>query len=197
MEGKSNKQIAIILGISEGTVEFHLTSIYTKLDVGSRVKAILRLGQPGLSLNDPRLTNIGETTGEKIADHGETPGELVAENVYDGDEQILPTKGNEMIGKKILFLRNCTIPVILGIIFALIATVVLYLYPSMPKTGKGYERECEYPDGSTVGHTIGRSNASGDLVHGQFGAINVEPWSAIAGDAVYENISTPKVEQLY
>lgn len=45
MEGKSNKLIALSLGISDRTVEFHLKNIYAKLQVSSRVELILKLGQ--------------------------------------------------------------------------------------------------------------------------------------------------------
>ena len=45
LQGKSNKQIALSLGISERTVEFHLNNIYAKLHVASRVELILKLGK--------------------------------------------------------------------------------------------------------------------------------------------------------
>lgn len=45
LEGKSNKQIASSLHISERTVEFHLTNIYSKLQVGSRTELIVKLGE--------------------------------------------------------------------------------------------------------------------------------------------------------
>ena len=41
--GKANKQIAFELGISEHTVKFHISSIYTKLGAGNRTEAV-RLG---------------------------------------------------------------------------------------------------------------------------------------------------------
>jgi DNA-binding CsgD family transcriptional regulator len=43
MLGKSNKQIALLLGITNRTVEFHLTNIYQKMGVNSRSEAILAL----------------------------------------------------------------------------------------------------------------------------------------------------------
>jgi DNA-binding NarL/FixJ family response regulator len=41
MKGKSNKQIASTLKISQKTVEEHLTSIYCKIGTKSRAEAIL------------------------------------------------------------------------------------------------------------------------------------------------------------
>ena len=45
--GKANKRIALDLGISEATVENHLTNIYRKWKVGNRTEATvqaIRLG---------------------------------------------------------------------------------------------------------------------------------------------------------
>ncbi len=39
-QGLANKQIAVALGISEHTVKFHLSSLYTKLNVSSRTEAV-------------------------------------------------------------------------------------------------------------------------------------------------------------
>jgi len=39
-KGLANKQIAVALGISEHTVKFHVSSIYTKLNVTSRTEAV-------------------------------------------------------------------------------------------------------------------------------------------------------------
>lgn len=66
LEGKSNKQIAADLGIADGTVEFHLTNIYAKLQVGSRAEAILKLGKsPGGSIPEEpgksRVAKMGES----------------------------------------------------------------------------------------------------------------------------------------
>lgn len=39
-KGLANKQIAAILGISEHTIKFHVSSIYTKLNVTNRTEAV-------------------------------------------------------------------------------------------------------------------------------------------------------------
>jgi DNA-binding NarL/FixJ family response regulator len=39
-KGLANKQIAVELGISEHTVKFHVSSIYTKLNVTNRTEAV-------------------------------------------------------------------------------------------------------------------------------------------------------------
>ena len=46
--GKTNQEIGFQLGISQKTVEKHLEAIYTKLNVGSRVEAVVLAMQEGL-----------------------------------------------------------------------------------------------------------------------------------------------------
>lgn len=54
--GHSNKQIAREMGISEKTVEYHVTNIFGKLGVGSRSETIVWVKNSGLSVgqSDPR-----------------------------------------------------------------------------------------------------------------------------------------------
>lgn len=63
MEGKGNKQIALTLGITESTVEYHLKNIYKKLQVSSRTEAVLRLGKStgGDTLRESTVEIKGET----------------------------------------------------------------------------------------------------------------------------------------
>jgi DNA-binding CsgD family transcriptional regulator len=46
-EGKTNKEVAIILVVAERTVESALTQIYRKLDVRSRTELAHRLARSG------------------------------------------------------------------------------------------------------------------------------------------------------
>jgi len=47
-QGLANKQIAFALGISEHTVKFHISSVYTKLGVASRTEAVRQGVRQGL-----------------------------------------------------------------------------------------------------------------------------------------------------
>ena len=47
LQGKSNKLMAVELGVTSRTVEFHLGKVYTKLGVASRAEAILKLTEKG------------------------------------------------------------------------------------------------------------------------------------------------------
>lgn len=47
-QGKANKQIALQLGISQHTVKFHISGIYTKLGVANRTAAVRRGVRQGL-----------------------------------------------------------------------------------------------------------------------------------------------------
>lgn len=55
LQGKSNKLIALALGISDRTVEFHLKNVYAKFQVSSRMELVLKLGN-----------STGEAISEKL-----------------------------------------------------------------------------------------------------------------------------------
>jgi DNA-binding NarL/FixJ family response regulator len=48
VEGKTNQEVGLALGISDKTVEKHLDNIFTKLEVTSRVEAAVRAVREGL-----------------------------------------------------------------------------------------------------------------------------------------------------
>jgi len=60
LEGKSNKQIASTLHISENTVEFHLKNIYSKYQVNSRTELILKL-RDSVVAEDEKTGENGES----------------------------------------------------------------------------------------------------------------------------------------
>ena len=145
LQGKSNKQIAAALHISEGTVEFHLTRIYGKLGVGSRAEAIIRLSQPGKSLVN---SESQETRGdEPVSDakSGESPVANPVESANNGSDLSFSTQENlNMIYKISQLDRKYQILITLIIIFGVIVIVGFVL--SAPKTWKQYEREGDVQD---------------------------------------------------
>ncbi|SDG78310.1 response regulator [Propionivibrio dicarboxylicus] len=48
--GKSNRDIAALLGLSEGTVKVHMTAIFKALGVSSRTQAMVTISQNGIRL---------------------------------------------------------------------------------------------------------------------------------------------------
>ena len=65
LQGKSNKLIALALGISDRTVEFHLKNVYAKFQVSSRMELVLKLG------NTPGDATISENLGHSTVAHSE------------------------------------------------------------------------------------------------------------------------------
>ena len=63
LQGQSNRQIAYSLQISIRTVEFHLTNIYAKFNVSSRVELILHLVN---TAGQPKPIKLGISTADKF-----------------------------------------------------------------------------------------------------------------------------------
>lgn len=51
VKGKSNRDIASLLGLSEGTVKIHLSRIFKRLSVSSRTQAMLAVAKRGIRLD--------------------------------------------------------------------------------------------------------------------------------------------------
>ncbi|MBI5953618.1 MAG: hypothetical protein HY865_18340 [Chloroflexi bacterium] len=206
LQGKSNKQIALTLGISEHTVEFHLKNIYRKRGVGSRAEAIIELGKPVLQTGSgaEAATKLGESVGTSIVKLGETAVELVEESTdNEGSNKnglVLQRRGISAMSLKISlqeigrFLVTYKIPIFIWLLIFLVA-VMVWIVAQSNKTAWMVEREGEHPDEATVGMVLQRADASGQMVHGQFGTIPA--WPAQPGYVKYDNIKTPRVDHLF
>lgn len=180
LQGMSNKEIAASLGISESTVEFHIKNLYSKLHVTSRTEAVLKLRE-SIAVDKLRKSTVDNNSG----------------NINNKYEPILQVQETSASSRKIGIYRlsklfgEYKILILLGMLFVAILLFVL----AKPVPWNGYERECEYPDDVTVGEMIKRVGASGSMVHGQFGT--VAAWPPKPGYVKYNNIETPRVDQLY
>jgi DNA-binding CsgD family transcriptional regulator len=186
LQGKSNKQLAIALGISESTVEFHLKNIYAKLKVSSRTELILKLGES----TGPSAGELGEST---VVEDKNLVHNGISERTSTQVSPATPPEvrsGTQGIGR---ILWKYKILILIGLFLAIVGVIVL----RRPMPWEGYARECERPDESTVGQMISRSNASGKEVHGQFGTTGSPPWPARSGYVLYKNIRIPSLDQSY
>ncbi len=80
VQGKSNKQIALQLKISNRTVEFHLSNIYSKLGVSSRTEAVLLL------MKDTSTEGVEEPVETTYRESTDAPGN---ESSYNGGKRKL------------------------------------------------------------------------------------------------------------
>ena len=71
IQGRSNKQIALALGVSVRAVEFHLSNIYSKLGVSSRTGAALKLSE----------LRLRESTGGELRESARLETDELKDNV--------------------------------------------------------------------------------------------------------------------
>ena len=70
LEGKSNKLIALVMQISDRTVEFHLKNIYSKFQVNSRMELVLRLKSETNWIESEKLGVSTVAGGRNLAENG-------------------------------------------------------------------------------------------------------------------------------
>ena len=104
LQGKSNKQIAMALGISANTVEYHLKNIYRKLKVSSRTEAVLRLVK---SVGSDKSSKLGKSVVE------------INEEAAENDGKSISTRRFPM-RKLIYIIGGCLIAIVLGVAIILV-----------------------------------------------------------------------------
>jgi DNA-binding CsgD family transcriptional regulator len=128
MQGKSNKQIAFALGVSERTIEFHLKNVYTKLQVTSRVELILALGKATGSFSE----KLGQTTVDSFP-NGDNNGKQPAKRWAQPLKNIIFTTQKEFAMFRTIvieniegFLRKHSL-LLPSLLFVIVSSLVRYL----------------------------------------------------------------------
>ncbi len=123
LQGKSNKLIALSLGISDRTVEFHLKNIYAKFQVSSRIELILKLGNATGNLN---LENLGYSTVKSLGENTDNRNKL--DSTMDGSKSFSDTVsiiGKELIMKILMKNPSAFLPPTMSL--AALATVLIHI----------------------------------------------------------------------
>jgi DNA-binding CsgD family transcriptional regulator len=110
LQGKSNKQMALALGIAVSTVEFHLKNVYAKLQVRSRVELILKLGQP---TGNAKTSRLGQSIVDRPGENDETGDRRSASGYWAA----IFTDGVSMIGKEPAVKKRWMVYFLAGLIF--------------------------------------------------------------------------------
>ena len=119
LQGKSNKQIALSLGITIRTVEFHLKNVYAKFQVNSRIELILKLG------NVAKIEELGYSTVDRQGENTENGDRFNPHMDWSTFSHAVSIIGKELIMKAILKNPSAFLP--LAMSFAALATVIIYV----------------------------------------------------------------------
>jgi DNA-binding CsgD family transcriptional regulator len=121
-QGKSNKQIALLLDITVGTVEFHLKNIYAKFQVSSRIELILKLAH---ATDAAKIEKLGYSTFERQEENTENGGRVNAQMDWASFRNAVAIIGKELIMKAILKIPSAFLP--LAMSFGALTTVIIYV----------------------------------------------------------------------
>ena len=104
LQGKSNKLIALALGISDRTVEFHLKNVYAKFQVSSRMELVLKLGNtPGDYTTDDAISEkLGHSTVARSRRKSENRDRRQSETDWAASHKIAVY----LIGKELIMKKN-------------------------------------------------------------------------------------------
>jgi DNA-binding CsgD family transcriptional regulator len=124
LEGKSNKQIALALGITIRTVEFHLKNVYAKFQVSSRVELILKL-RHSTHLPEAKIEELGYSTVDRSGENAENGDRFDPQMDWATFRGAVSIIGKELIMKAILKNPSAFLP--LAMSFGALATVLIYV----------------------------------------------------------------------
>ncbi len=124
MQGKSNKLIALSLGISRRTVEFHLNNVYAKFQVSSRVELILRLVN---TTGDANSETLGYSTVERLGETTENEGKPDGRTdwLISGCDRLYGI-AKELIMKVLMKSPSAFLPLAMSL--AALATIAVFIY---------------------------------------------------------------------
>ncbi len=123
LQGKSNKLIALSLGISNSTVEFHLKNIYAKFQVNSRIELVLKLGN---STGKVEIEKLGYSIVDGMEESTENRNGLNSPmNWATSFRDTVSIIGKELIMKILMKNPSAFLPIAMS--FAALATVLVYV----------------------------------------------------------------------
>src|SRR5215216_6630808 len=134
LQGKSNKLIALALGISQRTVEFHLKNIYAKFEVSSRIELILKLGH---ATGITEVGELGSSTVERTGESTENRDGSILQMDWVSFRGAVSIIGKELIMKVILKRPSAFLPLVMS--FGALATVLMYvaIFGPAPQADEG------------------------------------------------------------
>jgi DNA-binding CsgD family transcriptional regulator len=122
LQGKSNKQTALALGISVRTVEFHLKNVYAKFQVSSRIELVLKLGR---ATGATKIDELGYSTVDRQGENAENRSGFNSQMDWAAFRHAVSIIGKELIMKAILKIPSAFLP--LARSFGALATVLIYV----------------------------------------------------------------------
>lgn len=130
LQGKSNKLIALSLGISDRTVEFHLKNVYAKFQVSSRIELILKLGN---TTGNALTEKLGYSTVDRMGKNTENRGRHNSQMDWATSfRETVSIIGKELEMKNLLNTKHVLVGVITTLSAGFLWVAMLIYFGSLP-----------------------------------------------------------------